>query len=150
MNPVSAGEFHGLRVVSALVSIVAGCIIIGVFNDCDADAVGGIFLGAGGLGLVISVYPFIQTWLNFHHFLPTLGNLRIHPAPVNPTMELPAEALRREATQSQLNLERTKSRMGALPDMPTAEPSVEEGPSSDVPDIIAQRKPKQSSDIDVS
>lgn len=50
MNPVSIGEFHGLRVGSALVSIVAGCIIIGVSRDCDADAVGGIFLGAGGLG----------------------------------------------------------------------------------------------------
>uniref|UniRef100_A0A8C7SGJ0 Uncharacterized protein n=1 Tax=Oncorhynchus mykiss TaxID=8022 RepID=A0A8C7SGJ0_ONCMY len=31
-------------------SIVAGCIIIGVSRECDADAVGGIFLGAGGLG----------------------------------------------------------------------------------------------------
>uniref|UniRef100_A0A673C9N5 Uncharacterized protein n=1 Tax=Sphaeramia orbicularis TaxID=375764 RepID=A0A673C9N5_9TELE len=30
--------------------IVAGCIIIGVSRECDADAVGGIFLGAGGLG----------------------------------------------------------------------------------------------------
>lgn len=50
MNPVSVGGYHGLRVGSALLSIVAGCIIIGVSRDCDADAVGGIFLGAGGLG----------------------------------------------------------------------------------------------------
>lgn len=50
MNPVSIGEYHGLRVGSALLSIVAGCIIIGVSRECDADAVGGIFLGAGGLG----------------------------------------------------------------------------------------------------
>lgn len=50
MNAVSIGEYHGLRVGSALLSIVAGCIIIGVSKDCDADAVGGIFLGAGGLG----------------------------------------------------------------------------------------------------
>ncbi|KAG7272509.1 hypothetical protein CRUP_005981 [Coryphaenoides rupestris] len=64
---VSVGEFHGLRVGSALLCIVAGCIIIGVSRECDADAVGGIFLGAGGLG-----------------------------------------------TQSQLNLERTKSRMGTF------------------------------------
>uniref|UniRef100_A0A8C5BTA7 Uncharacterized protein n=1 Tax=Gadus morhua TaxID=8049 RepID=A0A8C5BTA7_GADMO len=35
---------------SALLCIVAGCIIIGVSRECDADAVGGIFLGAGGLG----------------------------------------------------------------------------------------------------
>ncbi|KAG5847598.1 kinocilin [Anguilla rostrata] len=148
MNAVSIGEFHGLRVGSALVSIVAGCIIIGVSRDCDADAVGGIFLGAGGLGLMISVYPFIRAWLNLHHILPTLGNLRIHPTQANPTAELSAEALRREATQSQLNLERTKSRMGTLQDRPAAEASVDEGPS-DVPDIIARRKPKQSSDIDV-
>lgn len=50
MNPVSVGEYHGLRVGSALLGIVAGCIIIGVSRECDADAVGGIFLGAGGLG----------------------------------------------------------------------------------------------------
>lgn len=50
MNQVSIGEYHGLRVGSALLSIVAGCIIIGVSRECDADAVGGIFLGAGGLG----------------------------------------------------------------------------------------------------
>lgn len=50
MTPVSVGEYHGLRVGSALLSIVAGCIIIGVSRECDADAVGGIFLGAGGLG----------------------------------------------------------------------------------------------------
>ncbi|KAF0046941.1 hypothetical protein F2P81_000574 [Scophthalmus maximus] len=50
MNPVSIGEYHGLRVGSALLGIVAGCIIIGVSRECDADAVGGIFLGAGGLG----------------------------------------------------------------------------------------------------
>uniref|UniRef100_W5LJ68 Kinocilin n=1 Tax=Astyanax mexicanus TaxID=7994 RepID=W5LJ68_ASTMX len=73
MNAVSIGEYHGLRVGSALLSIVAGCIIIGVSKDCDADAVGGIFLGAGGLGLLISVYPFIRAWFNFHHILPNLG-----------------------------------------------------------------------------
>lgn len=50
MNPVSVGEYHGLRMGAALISIVAGCIIIGVSRECDADAVGGIFLGAGGLG----------------------------------------------------------------------------------------------------
>lgn len=50
MTPVSVGEYHGLRVGSALLGIVAGCIIIGVSRECDADAVGGIFLGAGGLG----------------------------------------------------------------------------------------------------
>uniref|UniRef100_A0AAY4C2X6 Kinocilin n=1 Tax=Denticeps clupeoides TaxID=299321 RepID=A0AAY4C2X6_9TELE len=78
---VSIGEYHGLRVGSALLSIVAGCIIIGVSRDCDADAVGGIFLGAGGLGLLISVYPFIRAWFNFHHILPTLGKILHKPRP---------------------------------------------------------------------
>uniref|UniRef100_A0A3Q3FYW3 Kinocilin n=1 Tax=Labrus bergylta TaxID=56723 RepID=A0A3Q3FYW3_9LABR len=73
MNPVSVGEYHGLRVGSALLSIVAGCIIIGVSRECDADAVGGIFLGAGGLGLLISIYPFIKAWLNINHILPSFG-----------------------------------------------------------------------------
>uniref|UniRef100_A0A8C9W281 Kinocilin n=1 Tax=Scleropages formosus TaxID=113540 RepID=A0A8C9W281_SCLFO len=65
------------QICSALLSIVAGCIIIGVSRECDVDAVGGIFLGAGGLGLLISVYPFIRAWLNFNHILPSLG-ARIH------------------------------------------------------------------------
>lgn len=60
MNPISAGEYHGLRVGSAVLSIVAGCIIIGVSRECDADAVGGIFLGAGGLGECVK--------LDFVHF----------------------------------------------------------------------------------
>uniref|UniRef100_A0A674MD62 Kinocilin n=1 Tax=Takifugu rubripes TaxID=31033 RepID=A0A674MD62_TAKRU len=67
------GEYHGLRVGSALLGIVAGCIIIGVSRECDADAVGGIFLGAGGLGLLISIYPFIKAWLNINHVLPGFG-----------------------------------------------------------------------------
>ncbi|KAG7456685.1 hypothetical protein MATL_G00238450 [Megalops atlanticus] len=150
MNAVSIGEFHGLRVGSALLSIVAGCIIIGVSRDCDADAVGGIFLGAGGLGLLISVYPFIRAWLNFHHILPTLGNFRVHPTPAVAGPEQPAETLKREATQSQLNMERSKSRMGAFQDMPAADLAPDEGPSSDIPDIIARRKTKQSSDLENS
>uniref|UniRef100_A0A3B4Z6B4 Kinocilin n=1 Tax=Seriola lalandi dorsalis TaxID=1841481 RepID=A0A3B4Z6B4_SERLL len=76
MNPISVGEYHGLCVGSALLSIVAGCIIIGVSRECDADAVGGIFLGAGGLGLLISIYPFIKAWLNINHILPSFGNLQ--------------------------------------------------------------------------
>uniref|UniRef100_A0A3B4YMS2 Kinocilin n=1 Tax=Seriola lalandi dorsalis TaxID=1841481 RepID=A0A3B4YMS2_SERLL len=76
MNPISVGEYHGLCVGSALLSIVAGCIIIGVSRECDADAVGGIFLGAGGLGLLISIYPFIKAWLNINHILPSFGNVK--------------------------------------------------------------------------
>lgn len=63
MNPVSIGEYHGLRVGSALLSIVAGCIIIGVSRECDADAVGGIFLGAGGLGEYVE--NFVGTYWKF-------------------------------------------------------------------------------------
>ncbi|XP_070701919.1 kinocilin [Pempheris klunzingeri] len=145
MNPVSIGQYHGLRVGSALVSIVAGCIIIGVSRECDADAVGGIFLGAGGLGLLISVYPFIKAWLNINNILPSFGNFRVHPAPANPPPEQPAETLRREGTQSQLNLERSKSRMGTFVEGgPTAETNPDEGTSSDMPDVLSRRKLKQS------
>uniref|UniRef100_A0A3Q3LX15 Kinocilin n=1 Tax=Mastacembelus armatus TaxID=205130 RepID=A0A3Q3LX15_9TELE len=82
--------------VDALLSIVAGCIIIGVSRECDADAVGGIFLGAGGLGLLISIYPFIKAWLNINHILPSFGNFRVHPTPANPAAEPQIETLRRE------------------------------------------------------
>ncbi|TKS79806.1 hypothetical protein D9C73_013963 [Collichthys lucidus] len=54
MNTVSIGEYHGLRVGASLLSIVAGCILIGVSRECDADAIGGIFLGAGGLATQVS------------------------------------------------------------------------------------------------
>ncbi|XP_029930879.1 kinocilin [Myripristis murdjan] len=145
MNQVSIGEYHGLRVGSALLSIVAGCIIIGVSRECDADAVGGIFLGAGGLGMLISVYPFIKAWLNINNILPNLGNFRVHPTPANAAPEQPAETLRREGTQSQLNLERSKSRMGTFVDGgPMAEANADEGTSSDIPDILSRRKLKHS------
>ncbi|KAK0135501.1 Kinocilin [Merluccius polli] len=145
MNPVSVGEYHGLRVGAALLCIVAGCIIIGVSRECDADAVGGIFLGAGGLGLLIAVYPFIKAWLNINHVLP-LGNFRVHPMPSNSLPEQPTDTQRREGTQSQLNLERTKSRMGTFVDGGAAgEGNPEEGTSSDMPDILSRRKFKQSS-----
>ncbi|XP_041804927.1 kinocilin [Chelmon rostratus] len=166
MNPVSVGEYHGLRVGSALLSIVAGCIIIGVSRECDADAVGGIFLGAGGLGhylkqcfyilhqshyaiclsgLLISIYPFIKAWLNINHILPSFGNFRVHPTPANPAPDQPADAPRREGTQSQLNLERSKSRMGTFVEGgPMAETNPDEGTSSDMPDVLSRRKLKQS------
>ncbi|XP_005796148.2 kinocilin isoform X1 [Xiphophorus maculatus] len=143
MNPVSIGQYHGLRVGSALFAIVAGCIIIGVSRECDADAVGGIFLGAGGLGLLISIYPFIKAWLNINNILPSFGNFRVHPTVAN--ADQPAETLRREGTQSQLQLERSKSRMGTFVEGgPAAEPNPEEGTSSDMPDVLSRRKMKQS------
>ncbi|XP_070775795.1 kinocilin [Enoplosus armatus] len=145
MNPVSVGEYHGLRVGSALLSIVAGCIIIGVSRECDADAVGGIFLGAGGLGLLISIYPFIKAWLNINHILPSFGNFRVHPAPANPAPDQPVETQRREGTQSQLNLERSKSRMETFVEGgPMAETNPDEGTSADMPDVLSRRKLKQS------
>ncbi|XP_013886507.1 kinocilin [Austrofundulus limnaeus] len=139
MTPVSIGEYHGLRVGSALLSIVAGCIIIGVSRECDADAVGGIFLGAGGLGLLISIFPFIKAWLNINNIFPPFGN-RVHPA----AAEQPAETLRREGTQSQIQLERSKSRMGTFVEGgPMTEPNPDEG-TSDMPDVLSRRKQKPS------
>ncbi|XP_061587112.1 kinocilin isoform X3 [Cololabis saira] len=129
MNPVSVREYHGLRVGSALLSIVAGCIIIGVSRECDADAVGGIFLGAGGLDTL---------WL-----LNSTGNFRVHPMATNPAPDQPAETLAREGTQIQL--EPSKSRMGTfVGGGPVAGPNPEEGTSSDMPDVLSRRKLKQS------
>ncbi|XP_060761485.1 kinocilin [Neoarius graeffei] len=144
MNAVSIGEYHGLRVGLALLSIVSGCIIIGVSKNCDADAVGGIFLGAGGLGLLISVYPFIKAWFNIHHILPNIGNFRVHPMAPTLAPEQPSDSLKREGTLGQL--ERSKSRVGTFVEAgaAAAEDSQEDGPSTDVPDILGKRKPKLS------
>ncbi|XP_030015708.1 kinocilin-like isoform X1 [Sphaeramia orbicularis] len=144
MNSVSVGHYHGLRVGSSLLSIVAGCIIIGVSRECDADAVGGIFLGAGGLGLLISIFPFIKAWLNINNILPSFGNFRVHPTTANPAPEQPVDALKREGTQSQLNLERSKSRMTFVDGAPMPENNPDEGTSSDMPDVLSRRKFKQS------
>ncbi|XP_034090289.1 kinocilin isoform X1 [Gymnodraco acuticeps] len=142
MNPVSVGEYHGLRVGSSLLGIVSGCIIIGVSRECDADAVGGIFLGAGGLGLLIAIYPFIKAWLNINNILPSFGNFRVHPT-ANVAPDQLVETIRRERTQSQLNLERSKSRMGTFVEGgPMAEANPDEG-TSDLPDILSRRKLKQ-------
>ncbi|XP_026230026.1 kinocilin isoform X1 [Anabas testudineus] len=99
-------------------------------------------------GLLISIYPFIKAWLNINHILPSfvlnfLGN-RVHPTPANPAPEQPIETLRREVTQSQLNLERSKSRMGTFVEGgPMAETNPEEGTSADMPDVLSRRKLKQ-------
>ncbi|XP_048102826.1 kinocilin isoform X2 [Alosa alosa] len=102
-------------------------------------------------GLLISVYPFIRAWFNFHHILPTVGNFRVHPMPSNPVLEQAVETIRREGTQSQLNLERSKSRIGTCIDSGTVPDALpEDGPSSDVPDILARRKIKPTlSDPDI-
>ncbi|XP_072296506.1 kinocilin isoform X1 [Eucyclogobius newberryi] len=143
MNPVSVGEYHGLRVGSSLLSIVAGCVMIGISRECDADAVGGIFLGAGGLGLLISIYPFVKAWLNLNNILPSFGN-RVHPNAPNPIPEQTIDALRRDGTQSQLNLERSKSRMGTFVEGGRPGDNPDEGTSSDMPDVLARRHFKQS------
>ncbi|KAI7810189.1 putative kinocilin [Triplophysa rosa] len=165
MNVVSIGEYHGLRVGSALLSIVAGCIIIGVSKDCDADAVGGIFLGAGGLELILSVHQCLKGT----SLLLQFSNFRVHPMATNsnPAPEQPVATLTREEmqaselsadnnlgcpwTQSHLNVERSKSRMGTFVEtIPTAaEGSQDDGPSTDIPDILGRRKFK-SSDQDPS
>ncbi|XP_028832925.1 kinocilin isoform X2 [Denticeps clupeoides] len=95
--------------------------------------------------LLISVYPFIRAWFNFHHILPTLGNFRVHPMSANPDQEQQVDTIRQDGTQSQLNLERSKSRMGTFVDSGTATEALpEDGPSTDVPDILARRKFKQT------
>ncbi|XP_036938666.1 kinocilin isoform X2 [Acanthopagrus latus] len=96
-------------------------------------------------GLLISIYPFIKAWLNINHILPSFGNFRVHPTPANPAPDQPIETIRREGTQSQLNLERSKSRMGTFVEGgPMAETNPEEGTSSDMPDVLSRRKLKQT------
>ncbi|XP_059841217.1 kinocilin [Hypanus sabinus] len=96
MNGVSLNQFYCLRVSCSAISIVAGCIILGVSSYCGADAVGGIFLGAGALGLTISIFPFIRTWMEYNRVLPFLGNMRVHPQQTNNNPELASVSYARE------------------------------------------------------
>ncbi|KAM4871634.1 kinocilin isoform 1-T1 [Thomomys bottae] len=80
-NPISSKDFHCLQLACVALGLVAGSIIIGVSVSKAAAAVGGIFLGAAGLGLLIFAYPFLKARFNLDHILPALGNLRVHPNP---------------------------------------------------------------------
>uniref|UniRef100_A0A667ZH20 Uncharacterized protein n=1 Tax=Myripristis murdjan TaxID=586833 RepID=A0A667ZH20_9TELE len=55
--------------------IVAGCIIIGVSRECDADAVGGIFLGEH---VFHCLFPFFLCLFSLTpSFLPSVPYLRL-------------------------------------------------------------------------
>ncbi|XP_051851234.1 kinocilin [Antechinus flavipes] len=78
---ISGRDLRCLQLACAALGLLAGSIIIGVSVSSAAAAVGGIFIGAAGLGLLILVYPFLNSRFNLDRFLPSLGNLRIHPQP---------------------------------------------------------------------
>ncbi|XP_004599494.1 kinocilin [Ochotona princeps] len=77
--PISSRDFRCLQLACVALSLVAGSIIIGVSVSKAAAAMGGVFIGAAGLGLLILAYPFLKARLNLDHFLPAIGNLRVHP-----------------------------------------------------------------------
>ncbi|KAI4549606.1 hypothetical protein MG293_001936 [Ovis ammon polii] len=79
--PISSKDFRCLQLACVALGLVAGSIIIGVSISKAAAAVGGIFIGAAGLGLLILAYPFLKSRFNLDHILPTIGSLRIHPQP---------------------------------------------------------------------
>ncbi|XP_068948864.1 kinocilin-like [Petaurus breviceps papuanus] len=79
--PISGRDLRCLQLACAALGLLAGSIIIGVSVSSAAAAVGGIFIGAAGLGLFILAYPFLNSRFNLDRFLPSLGNLRIHPQP---------------------------------------------------------------------
>ncbi|KAM6172133.1 kinocilin isoform 1-T1 [Erethizon dorsatum] len=88
--PINSRDFHCLQLACVAIGLVAGSIIIGVSMSKAAAAVGGVFLGAAGLGLLIFAYPFLKARFNLDHILPSIttrgshpaGGLRIHPNPV--------------------------------------------------------------------
>ncbi|KAM6172134.1 kinocilin isoform 2-T2 [Erethizon dorsatum] len=80
--PINSRDFHCLQLACVAIGLVAGSIIIGVSMSKAAAAVGGVFLGAAGLGLLIFAYPFLKARFNLDHILPSIRGLRIHPNPV--------------------------------------------------------------------
>ncbi|XP_076992767.1 kinocilin [Tamandua tetradactyla] len=77
--PISSRDFRCLQLACVALGLVAGSIIIGVSVSKAAAAVGGVFIGAAGLGFLIFIYPFLKARFNLDHLLPRLGSLRIHP-----------------------------------------------------------------------
>ncbi|XP_032732937.1 kinocilin isoform X1 [Lontra canadensis] len=79
--PISSRDFRCLQLACVGLGLVAGSIIIGVSVSKAAAAVGGFFIGAASLGLLILAYPFLKARFSLDHILPTIGSLRIHPHP---------------------------------------------------------------------
>ncbi|XP_070259411.1 kinocilin [Myotis yumanensis] len=79
--PISSRDFHCLQLACVALGLVAGSIIIGVSVSKAVAALGGIFIGAAGLGLLMLAYPFLKARFNLDHILPNIGNLRVHPHP---------------------------------------------------------------------
>ncbi|XP_012790930.1 kinocilin isoform X1 [Sorex araneus] len=80
-GPISSRDFRCLQLACVALGLAAGSIIIGVSVSKAAAALGGIFMGAAGLGLLLLAYPFLKARFNLDHILPALGSLRIHPHP---------------------------------------------------------------------
>ncbi|KAM9242768.1 kinocilin isoform 1-T1 [Dugong dugon] len=88
--PISSKDFRCLQLACVALGLVAGSIIIGVSVSKAAAAMGGVFIGAAGLGLLLFAYPFLKARFNLDHILPTIGDLgwaypagslRTHPHP---------------------------------------------------------------------
>ncbi|KAM9242769.1 kinocilin isoform 2-T2 [Dugong dugon] len=79
--PISSKDFRCLQLACVALGLVAGSIIIGVSVSKAAAAMGGVFIGAAGLGLLLFAYPFLKARFNLDHILPTIGSLRTHPHP---------------------------------------------------------------------
>ncbi|KAM6218284.1 kinocilin isoform 1-T1 [Rhynchocyon petersi] len=89
MDIPNSRDFRCLQLACVALGLVAGSIIIGVSVSKAAAAMGGVFIGAASLGLLLFIYPFLKAWFNLDHILPMIawglgwshpaGNLRIHP-----------------------------------------------------------------------
>ncbi|XP_042637705.1 kinocilin [Orycteropus afer afer] len=76
---ISSRDFRCLQLACVAIGLVAGSIIIGVSVSKAAAAMGGVFIGAAGLGLLLFAYPFLKARFNLDHILPMIGSLRIRP-----------------------------------------------------------------------
>ncbi|KAM9002842.1 kinocilin [Sarcophilus harrisii] len=114
---ISGRDLRCLQLACAALGLLAGSIIIGVSVSSTAAAVGGIFIGAAGLGLLILVYPFLNSRFNLDRFLPSLGNLRIHPQRGNsaeegaPSGEGKSEGIRSHVSNSLSTVTRTLEKL---------------------------------------
>ncbi|XP_032158963.1 kinocilin isoform X2 [Mustela erminea] len=79
--PISSRDFRCLQLSCVGLGLVAGSIIIGVSVSKAAAAVGGIFIGAAGLGLLILAYPFLKARFSLDHILPTIGPVSSNSTP---------------------------------------------------------------------
>ncbi|XP_069792456.1 kinocilin [Narcine bancroftii] len=95
------------------------------------------------VGLIISIFPFIRTWMEYNRVLPFLGNIRIHPHQTSNNLELASVSYAKEETSKQNLSKKIKHPEKKMAE--TSSPHESISTEDQQPDIIRKAKFSQPS-----